>query len=332
VLRACSFCQKAVVQVPRYEMRQFCRNQAVCRKAGSLMTARLLPSTGIFLRAERVYRDSETGGMLVGTEVQRFPSEAAAVPDDDELGTDLAGDEPLPCSAIEPLDRLVKDDTDYLVERVTNVDFETARYRVRWARALHQGAGALTWEPVTHLFGSPERVVAFWKHKQGQAAAKRFQTGSGRERFKYDLWADQVCKKGSVNPHLLIAYVLAVQLTQVSHPTPGSLLRQLQKGSFKDEAEFTVWVVPSTLTANGQGCVAVPLTRCRYTLLQQLVEGAEWAAVEPRLVNHVKRSMSGSGVGAFWWHSSGTQDSEWNFSRIETPAVPFVDILHLPAL
>jgi hypothetical protein len=68
---------------------------------------------------------------------------------------------------------------------------------------------------------------------------------------------------------------------------------------------------------------------CGYDVLHQLVEPAEWKEVEPRLVNHVKRSTTGNGVGAFWWHDTNP-DEDWGFTHIETPVVSFVDILNLP--
>jgi hypothetical protein len=174
------------------------------------------------------------------------------------------------------------------------------------------------------LFGAAQSVIDYWTDRRGRDKALEISRVTGVvPAFKYHDWVRDV-RSASLTPHLLVAYVLAVQLKRVPQRTENALRLHLHEGNFTADTEFTIWAEPSSLHT-GSGGLAVPVD-CRYDELPRFVEKAEWDVIRPNLVNHVRRATSGKSVPLFWWHTE-EQDLAGGHVHVEVEAMSFDKIL-----
>lgn len=220
-----------------------------------------------------------------------------------------------------PRDSLV-DEVQYEVLQVTGNKLNPCQYLINWSD------GTNSWQPVTQLFGTAEKIVEYWESATGRNRARNIGaqkamlgpvvpgfTGSSSTSlttWQYQDWVRRVTHgTGSVASE--IAYVVGVQLTKAGHPTQNSWVQQLRKGSFVASARFTVWVIPQYLCTL-RGSAVVPLLDVRYEALGRMVSGAEWQVVSTQLVHYYRALAQGVDVPFFWWHEE-EQDEKWQLIR-----------------
>jgi hypothetical protein len=308
----CVLCSETMVLVPRYECNQFCRNGVACREAGVLRETRLLAPDSEFIRQVEHYGpDTATGESTIRTCGEQHPPPPSLAADIDSVDCTGADAEGIPLTEIAPLERTSDDDeTAYGVQRITGVGSHLPpTYNVLW------DDGTRAPSQVVDLFNSAHAVVEYWQSKVGVTKGRNWPRAPHHhdEAFHYNDWCDRLKTPKQVK-HQEIAYMLAIQLAGIRHPTQNAMINCLKSTGFPEDTLFNVWLVPRSLSGATLH-TAVPFLGITYRVLRHLAPKVTWTVVSTRLDHHVARLAMGSTlVPVFFWNTP-TDDERWGFKR-----------------